>query len=139
MNLWKCYVPAVVCFCLLMLLGPAWPVEKKSASGLVLDTAVMCETVEGIAPVNRAVVFSLDIGEVYCFTSFTDIHRETVVYHKWYRCDQLSTSRRLTLKPPRWSTVSKLQFREADKGPWRVEIVDKSGQILKTIRFSIVD
>jgi hypothetical protein len=115
------------------------PADADASSMLVLDDAVMCEAMDGLAPKNRAVVFSLGIGEVLCFTSFSNIANETAIYHKWYRRDQLSTSRRLTLKPPRWSTVSKIQFREADKGPWRVEIVDDTGRILKTLRFSITD
>jgi hypothetical protein len=45
----------------------------------------------------------------------------------------------LTLKPPRWSTFSSIQLREADKGPWRVEIVDEKDRLHKTLRFSITD
>ncbi len=127
---------------LFILTTPASDLQSADAdvsSVLSLDEAVMCETMEGLTPKNRAIVFSLGIGEVLCFTSFSNISRETVIYHKWYRSDQLSTSRKLTLKPPRWSTFSRIQFREADKGPWRVEIVDEAERILKTLRFSITD
>jgi hypothetical protein len=53
--------------------------------------------------------------------------------------DKLSTKKKLVLKPPRWSTFSSIQLREADKGPWRVEITDDDENILRILRFSIVD
>ena len=127
---------------LTILAMPGWNLKRTdaaAASMLILDEAVMCEAMEGLAPKNKAVVFSLGIGEVLCFTSFDNIPKETVIYHKWYRSDQLSTNRKLILKPPRWSTVSRIQFREADKGPWRVEVVDDAGKVLKILRFSITD
>jgi hypothetical protein len=51
----------------------------------------------------------------------------------------LVTSKRLTLKPPRWATFSSIQMREGDKGPWRVEIWDEQNQLIKTLRFSVTD
>jgi hypothetical protein len=47
--------------------------------------------------------------------------------------------KRLILKPPRWASVSSIKLREADKGPWRVEIRDAEGRLLATLRFSITD
>jgi hypothetical protein len=114
-------------------------VESPSSSGPVLEHAVMCESIEAFVPKNPAVVFSLSIGEVLCFSSFDPVPREMSIYHKWYRKDQLSTSRKLMLKPPRWSTFSRIQFREADKGPWRVDVEDENGNVLGSVRFSITD
>ncbi|MBW1746394.1 MAG: DUF2914 domain-containing protein, partial [Deltaproteobacteria bacterium] len=34
---------------------------------------------------------------------------------------------------------SSIQFREADKGLWRVEITDPEGNIFHVLRFSITD
>jgi hypothetical protein len=45
----------------------------------------------------------------------------------------------LTINTPRWSTFTSVQLRDADKGPWRVEITDKSGNLMHTLRFSITD
>jgi hypothetical protein len=115
------------------------PGSDFSSSGLVLEQAVMCESIEAFAPKNPAVVFSLSLGEVLCFSAFEQVPREMAIYHKWYRKDQLSTSRKLTLKPPKWSTFSRIQFREADQGPWRVDITDEDGYVLRTVRFSITE
>lgn len=111
------------------------PVSKK----LTLVRAAMCEGIEEYVPQNQAIVFSMTIGKVSCFTSFDPVPEKMSVYHKWFFRDKLSTRIRLSLQPPRWSTFSSIQLREADKGPWRVEVIDQEGNILDILRFSIVD
>jgi len=104
-----------------------------------LDDAVICEEIEDLTPKNRAVIFSIKIGKVSCFTSFDPVPKETFVYHKWFHKDKPSTKKKLTLQPPRWATYSSIQLRETDKGPWRVEITDQKGNIFHTLRFTITD
>ena len=104
-----------------------------------LSHASMCEKVESLAPVRQAVVFSASAGQVYCFTSFDPVSQPTLIYHRWYHHDELSTQTRLRLYPPRWATYSVIQLRETDKGPWRVEVTDQNGRVLDILRFSITD
>jgi len=99
----------------------------------------MCEKVESLAPVRPAVAFSASVGQVYCFTSFDPVSQPTLIYHRWFHRDELSTQTRLRLYPPRWATYSVIQLRETDKGPWRVEITDQNGRVFDTLRFSITD
>jgi hypothetical protein len=99
----------------------------------------MCEEVKDLAPKNQAIVFSLTLGKVSCFNSFDPVPEESFVYHSWFFRDKLSTRIKLSLKPPRWSTFSSIQLREADQGPWRVEIADRDGHLLHVLRFSITD
>jgi hypothetical protein len=105
----------------------------------VLVQAQMCETIERFLPVNPAVVFSISLGRLYCFTAFDPVYEESVVYHRWYRQDHLVSNARLVLNPPKWASFSSMQLRPADKGPWRVEIVDSREILIKTLRFSISD
>ncbi len=114
-------------------------VTAKVGSGLSLDEAVVCEGIKDFAPVNKAIVFSLEIGKVYCFSSFDHVPQETVIYHNWYRNDRLITTKRLSLQPPQWSTFSSIQLREADKGPWRLVIKDKAKKVLRIVKFSITE
>ena len=114
-------------------------VTTKVERELSLSQAVMCEGIKDYAPVNKAVVFSMEIGKIYCFTSFDHVPQETVIYHNWYRNDRLITTKRLSLQPPQWSTFSSIQLREADKGPWRLVIKDKTKKVLRIIKFSITE
>jgi hypothetical protein len=111
----------------------------SGASKLSLVQALVCEDVKDGIPSNPAIAFSISAGKIYCYTLFDQIAEDTFVYHHWFFRDKPSARIRLSLKHPRWSTYSSIQLREADKGPWRVEITDAGGRIIKNLRFSVTD
>ena len=117
--------------------------EKKPAvsngKAAVLSEGVLCEEIKGNKAINRAVVFSKDLGKIYCLTTFDPVHEETVIFHRWYQRDRLKATAKLTLKPPRWMTYSSWQMKGRDQGPWRVEIKDLKGNLYKTLRFSVTE
>ena len=115
------------------------PANAEGAQKLVLKQALMCERVENLTPVDPGIVFSVSSGQVCCYTSFDPVPQHTVIYHRWFRRDELSTQTRLRLYPAKWSTYSVIQLRETDKGPWRVEIIDQNGRLFDVLRFSITD
>ncbi len=106
---------------------------------VVLADAVVCERISDFKPVNPAVVFSVSLGEVFCFSEFDPVYEKTTIFHNWYKRDKLIFSMRLILSVPKWSSFSRVQMRDADKGPWRVEIRDEDNNILKILRFSMSD
>ena len=106
---------------------------------LLLGSATVSETVKNRIPHNSAVVFSLSLEKLYCFTDFVSVPEKTIIYHNWYRRDKKRAGVKLLLKPARWATFSLLKFRNDDKGPWRVEVTDQHGNILRILRFSIID
>lgn len=112
---------------------------KKAPNQLAISQSVICEGIKDFAPINEAAVFSITIGSVYCYSYFDPIPEETFIYHNWYFRDELTARIKLTLKPPRWKTYSTIQLREADKGPWRVEITGPKGNKYHILRFSITD
>ncbi|MFO7714068.1 DUF2914 domain-containing protein [Desulfosarcina sp.] len=127
---------------LALVLAPAWTArgqEAQTSGKLTLVRAVMCETIVEYAPTNSAVVFSIERGRVSCFTEFDPVPKQTYVSHKWYRRDSLVTEKRLTINPPRWASFTSMQLRDADKGPWRVEVTDENNTLMHTLRFSITD
>lgn len=104
-----------------------------------LSKAVICETLDAFRPLNPSAVFSVQMGSVMCFTAFDVVPAETSIFHNWIRRDTLIFSKRLVLKTPRWSSASSIQLRDADKGPWRVEVRDADGNLMRILRFSITD
>lgn len=106
---------------------------------MVLTQAVICESIKNFQPVNPAAIFSISLEEVFCFSNFDPVRAKTHIFHKWFKHDKLIFTMRLSLTPPKWSSLSKIQLRDEDKGPWRVEIRDDGGNILQTLRFSISD
>jgi hypothetical protein len=113
--------------------------SKISTAKIVLVQAVMCEDLLERIPQNPTTIFSIERRKAICFTSFDPVSEETIIYHQWFHRDQTSAKIKLTLKSPRWSTYSSIQFRAEDIGPWRVEISDSQGNILNVLRFSITE
>ena len=109
-----------------------------AAEGPTLVRAVMSESIEKFVPVNPSIVFSIELGRISCFTEFDPVPEKSIIYHKWYRKDSLISVKKLTITPPRWSSFSSMQFRDADKGPWRVDVSDDN-KLLRSLRFSITD
>ena len=104
-----------------------------------LVKAVMCEGMRDNDPHNQGLVFSAAMGRILCFSDFETVPKKTSIYHNWFFRDRLVTRLKLTLQPPRWSGHSSIQLREADRGPWRVEVTDQEGYVFSTLRFSITD
>jgi hypothetical protein len=119
--------------------APARSGANSGAAKLALVQALVCEEVKEGIPSNPAIAFSISAGKIYCYTLFDQIAEDTVVYHHWFFRDKPSARIRLSVRHPRWSTFSSIQLREADKGPWRVEITDSGGRLLKILRFSVTD
>jgi hypothetical protein len=113
--------------------------RAAAAEKPILATAVMCEEVQDRQPQFEGVVFPIGIGRVFCYTLFDPVPERTFITHNWYNRDNLSTTVKLSLMPPRWTTYSAIQLRESDKGPWRVEIADSEGRILQILRFSVTE
>ena len=118
--------------------GTSAPTAEKPQS-LAIAQALMCERVDNLVPFNRVVTFPVSVGQVCCFTLIDPVPKGTLIFHRWFHFDELSTQVKLKVYPPRWTTFSTIQLREADKGPWRVEVADQNGQVLTVLRFSITD
>jgi hypothetical protein len=141
---WIIYAACVAALLTLAGRGPCAAREEVAGPGESRETttlarAVMCEAIAGYEPAYVSVVFSVNSGKISCYTAFDNIPAATQTTHRWYRRDDLVTTKRLALKPPRWATYSSIQLREADKGPWRVEIFNEKDKLLRTLRFSVTD
>ncbi len=137
------YMPVILASVVLVFVSSGWAgaeeARAQASQELKLVQAAMCESINDRVAVNPAVVFSVSLGKVICFTAFDPVPTQTVIYHNWYRRDTLSTRTKLTLNPPRWATYSTLQLRDTDKGPWRVVITDDKDAVIKVLRFSVTD
>ena len=115
------------------------PPSESAGGKIALVQALMCEDIQGQDPQNPTTVFSIERRKAICLTTFDPVPQNTTIYHHWFHRGRPSASIKLTLKPPRWTTYSSIQFRAEDVGPWRVEITDSRGQIFQVLRFSITE
>jgi len=132
-------IKVLVGFLAILVLSASNVCSEQPKAKMVMVQSVICDAIKNFHPVNPAVVFSISQGEVFCFSNFDPVFEKTYIFHNWYKKDKLIFSMRLTLSPPKWSSFSRIQIRDADKGPWKVEIRDISDTLLQTLRFSMVD
>ncbi len=119
--------------------APTTPPTAADQTAPILSQAVLCESIQNFKPVNPSAIYPVSQGTIMCFTAFEVVPREIEIYHIWIKRDERVYRKRLILKPPRWASVSSIKLREADKGPWRVEIRDADGQLYAILRFSITE
>jgi hypothetical protein len=115
------------------------PSPSAGERQLILGEATVSELVKNGIPFNSAVAFSISLDRIYCFTDFVEVGAKTVIYHNWYYRNEKRTSVKLALRPPRWATFSSITLRDSEKGPWQVEITTENGEVLKILRFSVID
>ena len=134
-----CFILTLAMLLVLPAAGWSQDAPASPSAGPTLIRAVMCESIQKFTPVNQASVFSIDLGRVSCFSEFDQVAKQTVIHHKWYHRGSLVSAKQFTLNPPRWSSFSSMQLRDADKGPWQVDVTDENDKLLYTVRFSITD
>jgi len=128
------YLISITLIMILLICAPS-----VRAANLNVDKAFICEEIANREPSKKAAVFRNGIERIYCFTVLDKVHDNSVIYHNWYKRDRLSSKIKLNVKSPKWATFSSIQLRDYDNGPWRVDITDVDGNILKVVRFSILD
>jgi len=120
--------------------GMAEAIDSSAAvAPPTVKKAVMCEGVKDGLPVNQTIIFDGSKNSAFCWSEFDPVLAEGIVYHKWYRRGELITRKKLAVHPPRWAAYTRLPLRQADIGPWQLDITDENGSILKTLRFSITE
>jgi len=73
---------------------------------------------------------------LYCFTRLIAPEgAEANIKHLWYKGDEKVAEFTLPVKGQKWRTYSKKRILKGWAGEWRVEVVDESGKLLKTVKF----
>ncbi|RMG68308.1 MAG: DUF2914 domain-containing protein [Nitrospirae bacterium] len=111
-----------------------WVTPSKA---LEVKEAYIAKAVVELKPVEPSEQFSSDIGRVYCFSRITGAKTNTTVRHLWFYKDRFMAEVELPVKSPDWRTYSSKRILPSWKGPWRVDITDREGLLLKSLHFEI--
>lgn len=115
-------------------------VAAAPGAGLAAQVAdaVMCRDVQEREPVDAGEVFSADVGKVWCWSKIKNGKGATIRHIYYYKGEKKATVE-LTIGSPLWRTYSSKRILSSWTGPWRVDIVDEDGQVLKSLEFTIVE
>lgn len=119
-----------------LLLALAGAVRAEAPALKIAEIAVTTKVVKGkpIDSVHR--ISSRAVKSLYCFTRLTGGgDGSATIRHVWYRNDAQVAEQELPVKGERWRTYSMKPISPGDAGDWRVEVLDGTGRLLKTVKF----
>ena len=124
---------AIVTLCLLL----PFASHAQQAGSLSIEAAAICTGVADREPVNAGTSFAVSTDRLYCFSKVANITEATEIVHVWYFGETERARVSLGVKPPVWRTYSSKIIQTHEIGPWRVEILDASGNLLQTVKFEV--
>jgi hypothetical protein len=89
-------------------------------------------------PVDRLVLATPLIREVYFFTDLRHLQGRTVT-HRWEYQGEVVAQKRFEVGGPRWRVNSKVEIAPEQVGKWSVTVIDESGWPLYTELFRYED
>jgi len=115
------------------------PVEparsERESNNLSVAKAALATKIDNRQPVGVSDSFA-EGTRVYLFNTILNPSGQSIlIHHKWYRGEERVTSIKLSIKAARWRTWSVIPV--YGKGPWRVDIVEPSGRVIHTEKFTV--
>jgi len=126
-------VLALVAICLV----PPTTVQAQETPQLEVAEGIICTDVVDREPVGVNTTFAATVDRLCCFTRITGAEEPTTITHVWYFGDIERARVDLTVRSLSWRTHSSKIIQAHESGPWRVDVLDAAGSVLRTIRFEI--
>jgi hypothetical protein len=134
----RIFSSAAVALVILLLCGLTPPsTHAQSTASMNVESAVVCKSVVDREAMESGSSFPASVEKLYCFSKIIGIQNPTEIVHVWYHGEMERARMSLAVHPPAWRTYSLKNIHANELGAWRIEILDLSGNILKTIHFEI--
>ena len=132
----KAYFSGVIVWLIsLCLLIPAAGAQEANTVQIV--AAAICKDVVGREAVDVGTQFPNSVSRLYCFTKAVSTEIPTEIVHVWSYGDVERARVSLAVRAATWRTYSSKAIQSHEIGPWRVDVLDTSGNLLETINFEI--
>ena len=122
----------LITLCLLIPSAGAQDVSKVQ-----VVAAAICKNVVEREAEDIGTQFSNSVSRLYCFTKAVSTQIPTEIVHVWSYGDVERARVSLAVKASSWRTYSSKAIQPHEIGPWRVDVLDTSGNLLETINFEI--
>ena len=98
--------------------------------------STMCLDVQDRQPVGPGESFPADVGKVWCWSKTKD-GQDTTIRHIYYYNGEQKAVVNLAIRSPLFRTYSSKLILSSWTGPWRVDIVDTDGNVMKSLNFTV--
>jgi hypothetical protein len=119
---------------LCLMIPAAWAQE---ANKVQIVAAAICKDVVEREAVDIGTQFPNSVSRLYCFTKVVSAETPTEIVHVWRYGDVERARVTLAVRAATWRTYSSKAIQPHEIGPWRVDVLDTSGNLLETINFEI--
>ncbi|MGD2037571.1 MAG: DUF2914 domain-containing protein [Desulfobacterales bacterium] len=119
----------------LCLLIPA--AGAQEANKVQIVAAAICKDVVEREAVDVGTQFPNSVSRLYCFTKAVSTEIPSEIVHVWSYGDVERARVSLVVRAATWRTYSSKAIQSHEIGPWRVDVLDTSGNLLETINFEI--
>ena len=125
-------IAILISLCLLIPAAGAQESNKLEVVAAAISKNVVAREAMDVG--NR---FSNSTPRLYCFTKIVGASQPTEVVHVWSYSGVERARISLAVKAASWRTYSSKAIQAHEIGPWRVDVLDPSGNLLETISFEI--
>jgi hypothetical protein len=121
---------------LLLSLATVIPVFAADDGITVTEIVITSKIVKG-KPIDSIKRLSSSTDKnLYCFTrTVAPAGTDSNIKHIWFKGEEKTGEFTLPVKGEKWRTYSKKRIPQGLAGEWRVEVIDSSGKLLKTVKF----
>ncbi|MBW2058614.1 MAG: DUF2914 domain-containing protein [Deltaproteobacteria bacterium] len=121
----------------LALFLPLLTSQTQAAGPLGVESATICRGVVARTPVDPGTSFPVSVGKLYCFTKIVNVPGPTAVTHVWYYGQTERARVTLSVNSPSWRTYSSKIIQAHEIGPWHVDVLGPSGEVLTSLYFEV--
>ena len=118
-------------------IAPGLNAQDASGNLLEVTRSAICTEIVDRSPSEGGIRFPSTVDKLYCFSRISNIESATQIQHVWYYNNVERARVELPISPPSWRTYSSKRIMPEETGRWRVDILDKDGNVLKTLGFDI--
>lgn len=129
----KSFFTAILLLLISVVTVPAESVDIQITEAVITSKLVKGKPIDSIKRLSSGTDKNL-----YCFTrTVAPEGFEGNIKHLWYKGDEKVGDYTLPVKGVKWRTYSKKAIQKGWAGDWRVDVVDESGRLLKSVKFKM--
>jgi hypothetical protein len=133
-NLALCVSVTLIAICLSF----SGTFASKETGFVNVGDASICLDVVDRSCVDGNNIFPADVGKLCCFTRIWGVQGHADIKHIWYFGDTERARVELGVDSANWRTYSSKIIQLHEIGDWRVDVVGPDDELLKTVKFEIV-
>ena len=115
----------------------AAPAPAPAAPMLAVAEAAVAKTVVDRVPQDTGTAFTVDVGQLVCWTKVTGASGDATIHHVWFHGDTQVGDMELHVGGSPWRTWSRKTIPADWTGAWHVDVRDAAGTVLKRIDFRV--